>query len=149
MFSPFKATNSATIKKEQASEKSIEVEIKSKQITIEKAEAEEALAAALPALEAARLALADLDKSDITEIRSFATPPEAVQIVCECIVIIKGIKEVSWKSAKGMMSEGGFLKSLLEMNCDAITQKQVTQVKNHMKVTFDQLKGKINQKFFF
>lgn len=88
-------------------------------------------------MEAARLALADLDKSDITEIRSFATPPEAVQIVCECIVIIKGIKEVSWKSAKGMMSEGGFLKSLLEMNCDAITQKQVTQVKNHMKVAMN------------
>lgn len=38
------------------------------------------LSAALPALEAARLALADLDKNDITEIRSFATPPEAVQV---------------------------------------------------------------------
>lgn len=34
----------------------------------------------MPALEAARLALADLDKNDITEIRSFATPPEAVQV---------------------------------------------------------------------
>lgn len=38
------------------------------------------MSAALPALEAARLALADLDKNDITEIRSFATPPEAVQV---------------------------------------------------------------------
>ena len=32
-------------------------------------EAEDALALALPALEAARLALEDLDKSDVTEIR--------------------------------------------------------------------------------
>ena len=32
-------------------------------------DAEEALAEALPALEAARLALDDLDKSDVTEIR--------------------------------------------------------------------------------
>lgn len=32
-------------------------------------EAEDALAEALPALEAARLALDDLDKSDVTEIR--------------------------------------------------------------------------------
>lgn len=32
-------------------------------------EAEDALAEALPALEAARLALEDLDKSDVTEIR--------------------------------------------------------------------------------
>ena len=34
------------------------------------AEAEEALAAALPALEEARIALSDLEKSDVTEIRS-------------------------------------------------------------------------------
>jgi dynein heavy chain, axonemal len=79
------------------------------------------------------LALDDLDKGDITEIRSFATPPEPVQIVCECVVIIKGIKEVSWKSARGMMSDSSFLRSLKELNCDAITQKQVSNVRAHMK----------------
>lgn len=97
-------------------------------------EAEEVLKEALPALEAARTALSNLDKGDITEIRSFSTPPAAVQTVCECIVIIKGLKEISWGSAKSMMSESGFLKSLMEMNCDAITQKQVTKCRNHMKV---------------
>lgn len=129
------STDKAQSKKEQSYEKSVEVEQKSKQITIEKAEAEEALASALPVLEQARIALEDLDKSDITEIRSFATPPEAVQIVCECVVILKGIKDVSWKSAKTMMSESGFLKSLQELNVDGITQKQTTQVRSHMKVT--------------
>lgn len=53
-------------------------------------EAEDALAEALPALEAARLALDDLDKSDVTEIRSFAKPPKQVQTVCECIVVMRG-----------------------------------------------------------
>lgn len=81
----------------------------------------------------ARLALADLNKSDITEIRSFASPPTPVQIVCECVVIIKGLSEISWKSAKAMMSEGGFLKSLMEMNCDLISPKQVTKCKTHLK----------------
>lgn len=38
-------------------------------IAIEKKEAESSLAEALPALEAARNALQDLDKSDVTEIR--------------------------------------------------------------------------------
>lgn len=89
---------------------------------------------ALPALEAARIALNSLDKGDITEIRSFATPPAAVQTICECIAIIKGLKEISWSSAKSMMSESGFLKGLTEMNCDAITPKQVTKCRNHMKV---------------
>ncbi|XP_058811885.1 dynein axonemal heavy chain 10 isoform X1 [Topomyia yanbarensis] len=127
------STEKANSKKAEASEKSVEVEQQKKIITVEKAEAEEALAAALPALEIARLALSDLDKSDITEIRSFATPPEAVQVVCECVAIVKGIKDISWKSAKGMMSEGSFLRSLQELDCDQITQKQVANVRAHMK----------------
>ena len=57
--------------------------------------------------------------------RSFAKPPKPVQVVCECIVVLKAIKEVSWKSAKGMMSEANFLKSLKEMDVDGITPKQV------------------------
>ena len=87
------------------------------------------LAQALPALEAARLALDDLDKNDVTEIRSFAKPPKLVQTVCECIVVLKGIKEVSWKSAKGMMSEASFLRSLKEMDVDNISQKQVARTR--------------------
>lgn len=89
----------------------------------------------MPALEAARIALEGLDRSDITEIRSFATPPEPVQTVCECVAIIKGVKETGWKGAKGMMSEGGFLKSLMELNCDIITPKQVTSCRARMKVS--------------
>ena len=38
-------------------------------IAVEKADAEASLAEALPALEEARIALSDLDKSDVTEIR--------------------------------------------------------------------------------
>lgn len=64
-----------------AAVKSQEITEQSVVIAEEKADAEEALTAAMPALEAARLALADLDKADITEIRSFATPPEAVQVI--------------------------------------------------------------------
>ena len=96
-------------------------------------EAEDALAEALPALEAARLALDDLDKNDVTEIRSFAKPPKAVQVVCECIVVLKGIKEVSWKSAKGMMTEANFLRSLKEMDVDNITMKQTQTCKGFLK----------------
>lgn len=129
------ATDKANVKKELASEKQVEVEKASQIIGVEKAEAEEALLEAMPALEAARLALDDLEKSDITEIRSFATPPEPVQTVCECVAIIKGVKEPGWKGAKGMMSDSGFLRSLLELNCDVITTKQVSQVRARMKLS--------------
>ncbi|KAL8575827.1 Dynein heavy chain 10, axonemal [Nucella lapillus] len=108
------------------------------------AEAEEALQQALPALEAARLALDDLDKSDVTEIRSFAKPPKAVQTVCECIAIVRGLKEISWKSAKGMMSDPNFLKQLKEMDVDSITSKQTSAVKallKDMDMTIDEMKS--------
>ena len=45
------------------------------------AEAEAALEEAIPALEEAAAALKDLRKDDITEIRSFAKPPDLVQKV--------------------------------------------------------------------
>ena len=56
-------------KKDLAQAKSKEIEVQNKVIAKEKSEAEAALAEALPALEEARLALSDLDKSDVTEIR--------------------------------------------------------------------------------
>lgn len=66
---------------------------------------------------------------EISFYRSFAKPPKAVQTVCECIVILRGIREVSWKSAKGMMSEANFLAALKRMDVDAITQKQTAASK--------------------
>ncbi|KAJ9583316.1 hypothetical protein L9F63_022333, partial [Diploptera punctata] len=129
------ATARASEKKETATVKSVEVEEKSKIIAVEKADAEEALAEALPALELARLALSDLDKGDITEIRSFATPPEPVMIVCECVAIIQGYKEINWKTAKGMMADPNFLRKLQETNCDAITGTQIRNIKAHMKTS--------------
>ncbi|KAH8382819.1 hypothetical protein KR009_005420 [Drosophila setifemur] len=138
------STQKANTKKLEASEKSVEVEIKGKQIAIEKEDAEEILAEAMPALEEARLALSQLEKAQITEIRSFATPPAAVQVVCECVAILKGIKEISWKSAKGMMSDVNFLKSLMEMDCEALTQKQITQCRAHMKTQNLDDMGKIS-----
>ncbi|XP_061673976.1 dynein axonemal heavy chain 10-like [Syngnathoides biaculeatus] len=120
-------------KKTLAEEKAKEIEEQNKVIAVEKAEAETSLAEALPALEAARIALQDLDKSDVTEIRSFAKPPKQVQVVCECILVLCKKKEISWQAAKAMMSDPGFLRSLMEMDCDAIGPNQVKTVKGFLK----------------
>lgn len=127
------STQEANMKKNEAFEKSQEVEKQSAQISKEKYEAETILNEALPALDAARKALADLDKSDITEIRSFATPPEPVQIVSECVAILKNLKDISWKGAKGMMADASFLRSLLEMKVELLTSKQINSCKAHLK----------------
>lgn len=57
------------------------------------------------------------------------------QVVCECVAIVRGIKEVSWKSAKGMMADPNFLRNLKEMNCDNITLAQQRAVKAHLKTS--------------
>ncbi|RLU20605.1 hypothetical protein DMN91_007218 [Ooceraea biroi] len=129
------STDIAMEKKKLSEEKREEIENQKKIIAKEEMEAKQALAEAQPGLDAARLALGELDKADITEIRSFATPPEPVQIVSECVAILRGVKDVSWKGAKGMMSDPGFVRSLQEMNCDQITLKQQQAVRAHLKKT--------------
>lgn len=62
--------------------------------------------------------------------RSFAKPPKQVQTVCECILIMKGYKELNWKTAKGMMSDPNFLRSLMEIDFDSITQGQVKNIRS-------------------
>ena len=134
------------LEKQKAAEiKSKEIQVQNKVITVEKAEAEAALEEAIPALEEARKALDQLDKSDVTEIRSFAKPPEAVQMVCECILIMKNYKEINWKAAKGMMSEANFLQSLKTLDVDNITQKQVKETKGKLAklgLTIEEMRSK-------
>ncbi|XP_018050925.1 PREDICTED: dynein heavy chain 10, axonemal [Atta colombica] len=130
-----KSTDIELEKKILREDKRKEIEEKKKIITKEETEARQALAEAQPALDAAKLALSDLDKADITEIRSFPTPPEPVQIVSECVAMLRGVKDVSWKGAKGMMSDPYFLKHLQEMNCDLITLRQLQAVRAHLKKT--------------
>ena len=48
-----------------------------------------------------------------------------MQTVCECIVALRGYKEINWKTAKGMMAETNFLSSLQNMDVDGISQGQV------------------------
>lgn len=126
-------TKEAEEKKVLADKKAIELEGQNVQIAKDKEEAEAALAEALPALEEARSALANLSASEITEIRSFAKPPKEVQKVCECICIIKNIKDVSWKSAKGMMSQTDFKPSLQALDVDGISSNQLKNVKTVLR----------------
>ncbi|GAB0196984.1 dynein axonemal heavy chain 10 [Grus japonensis] len=126
-------TEVAEEKKKLAEEKAMEIQEQNKIIAMEKAAAETALAEVMPILEAAKLELQKLDKSDVTEIRSFAKPPKQVQAVLECVLIMRGYKELNWKTAKGMMSEANFLRSLMEIDFDGITQSQVKSVRGLLK----------------
>ncbi|KAL5105240.1 Dynein heavy chain 10 axonemal [Taenia crassiceps] len=124
------STKAATVKKTEAQAKSIEVAAQQKVITKEKGEAENALAEALPALEAAKRALDELEKADVTEFRAFATPPKPVQLVGECLCHVMSAAEISWKSARGLMADANFIGTLQTMDCEAIPQKNINAIKD-------------------
>lgn len=47
---------------------------------------------AMPALEEAIRALDSLNKKDISEMKSYAKPPQKVEMVMEAVMILKGVK---------------------------------------------------------
>jgi dynein heavy chain len=70
-------------------------------------------------LQQAVQAVKDLNKSDISELKAFANPPMGVRMVMESICILMGEK-TDWDSAKKMMSQADFLKSLQEFKADNV-----------------------------
>eukprot|EP00960_Hanusia_phi_P039624 753955-Hanusia_phi.AAC.6 len=126
-------TEDAVAKQEFATAKEKELDIMKQKIAEQKEDAESQLAYAMPALQEAAEALNNLRKDDITEIRSFAKPAPFVAAVCECVCIFKKVEDISWKGAKAMMSDTGFLASLVNFNKDGLTAKQVNRVKTYYK----------------
>jgi dynein heavy chain len=103
-------------------------------ITREKAGADEALAEALPALAAAAEALENLEKKDITEIKSMASPPKPVMIVCMCVVILRPLgredESAGWAGAKAMLSDTSLLRLLQEYKKDDMKERQIKKIKD-------------------
>jgi dynein heavy chain len=99
----------------------------------EKAEADVALQAALPALEAAAKALEDLDKKDLTEVKSMAQPPQPVMIVCMCVCILRPLgkedENAGWAGAKAMLSDVGLLKALQDYKKDDMRERQIKKIR--------------------
>jgi dynein heavy chain len=126
-------TTVAEEKKALSEKKGLELDGQLVQIAKDKEEAEAALEEALPALEQARLALANLSSADITELKSFAKPPKEVQKVLECVCAVKGIKDISWKSAKVMMGQSDFKTSLQNLDVDSVSSNQIKLVKNILR----------------
>lgn len=123
-------------KNEQCQEKQAEIDKKRRAITSEREDTNKLLETAITPLKMARHALFSLDKLEIDELAQTDVPAEPVQIVCESFVILKGIKDVAWRTVRLLMADEYFLKSLAEIHCEQITQKQLSQCKNHLKVSF-------------
>lgn len=122
-------------KADEALRKQSEIVAKSKNIAIEKEKIEMTIIEALQPLKAAKLALIEFKRDTIADILEMESPPEDVEVVAECFLILRGIRDVSWKNVRSAMAEDDYFGSLSEINCDLISLKQLSQCKGHLKVS--------------
>jgi len=97
-----------------------------------KVDAQKDLDEAMPAVEAAVVALRSLNKNDITEIKSFAKPPAMVQTVMEGVCILKNEKP-DWDTAKRLLSNANFLSSLETHDKDKIKESTTRKLQKYIK----------------
>nr|XP_049696661.1 dynein axonemal heavy chain 2 [Helicoverpa armigera] len=95
------------------------------------------LAAAMPALEEAIKALDALNKKDITEVKSYAKPPQKVEMVLEAVLILLQ-KEPTWAEAKRQLGDQYFLDRLRDFDKDNISDKTLKKIGTYtVKPDFD------------
>ncbi|XP_059938625.1 dynein axonemal heavy chain 9 isoform X2 [Mesoplodon densirostris] len=110
------------------------LEVKQKQ-----EDCEEDLAKAEPALTAAQAALSTLTKTNLTELKSFGSPPLAVSNVSAAVMALvapggKVPKDRSWKAAKVTMAKvDAFLDSLIHFDKENIHENCLKAVKPYLQ----------------
>ncbi|KAF4319569.1 hypothetical protein BBO99_00006465 [Phytophthora kernoviae] len=87
---------------------------------------------ALPALNAAVAALDSLDKKDITEVKGFVKPPQAVQMVMEAVCIMLGEK-ADWDNSKRILSRSTFMIELKEYDKDNIPAGILKRIRKYIE----------------
>lgn len=98
-------TEKVSIEKSLADEEEIKVGIIAEEVSKKQKDCEEDLVKAEPALLAAQEALNTLNKANLTELKSFGSPPGAVTNVTAAVMVLlapasKIPKDRSWKAAK-------------------------------------------------
>ncbi|KAG9464984.1 hypothetical protein GDO78_019119, partial [Eleutherodactylus coqui] len=97
------------------------------------------LAKAEPALVAAQEALNTLNKNNLTELKSFGSPPSAVTNVTAAVMVLtapggKVPKDRSWKAARVVMGKvDGFLDSLINFNKENIHENCIKAIQPYLQ----------------
>ncbi|XP_069945104.1 dynein beta chain, ciliary-like [Cherax quadricarinatus] len=119
-------TSKVSKENEVANEEKRRVAIIEAEVAKRRKECEEDLVKAEPALVAAKEALNTLNKANLTELKSFGSPPSGVSSVTAAVMVLlapngKIPKERSWKAAKVMMAKvDQFLDQLINYNKEDI-----------------------------
>lgn len=123
-----------------ADEEEKKVQVIKEEVTKKQKDCAEDLAKAEPALIAAQAALDTLNKTNLTELKSFGSPPAAVVNVTAAVMVLlankagKVPKDRSWKAAKVMMGKvDDFLSSLQNYDKENIPDYCMKAIKPYLQ----------------
>jgi dynein heavy chain len=118
-----------------ADEQKKQVQSDSDRIEIEAAEckaiadaAEEQLAVAMPALEKALAEVDKLDKSSVSEVKAYKSPPPLVEVVMQAVMILFQ-KPTDWANAKTVLGQSDFLTRVKAFDKDNVSQSINNKIK--------------------
>ncbi|XP_054565087.1 dynein axonemal heavy chain 9 [Eptesicus fuscus] len=132
-------TDKVSREKAMADEEEQKVALIMLEVQQKQKDCEEDLAKAEPALTAAQEALNTLNKTNLTELKSFGSPPPAVSNVMAAVMALmapggKVPKDRSWKAAKvAMAGVHGFLDSLVHFDKENIHENCLRAVRPHLQ----------------
>ncbi|KAM8871594.1 dynein axonemal heavy chain 2 isoform 7-T7 [Synchiropus picturatus] len=87
---------------------------------------------ALPALDEAKKALESLNKTDMTEIKSYGRPPAMVETVMQAVMTLLE-KEATWTEAKRQLGDASFIRTLVTFDKDNISDKVMKKVGSYCR----------------
>ncbi|XP_022915026.2 dynein beta chain, ciliary isoform X1 [Onthophagus taurus] len=132
-------TEKVCIEKNAADEEEKKVAIIAEEVTKKQKDCEEDLMKAEPALTAAQDALNTLNKANLTELKSFGSPPGAVTNVTAAVMVLlapggKIPKDRSWKAAKIVMAKvDSFLDALINYDKENIHPDVIKAIEPYLK----------------
>jgi dynein heavy chain len=95
-------------------------------------DAQRDLAVALPALEQAMLEVDKLDKSSISEVKAYTSPPPLVQLCLEAVMLLFHTK-TDWASAKKKIGESSFLVQVKTYDKDNVAPKILSKLQKYIR----------------
>ena len=97
------------------------------------ADADRELKKAEPAIIEAQKSHEGLDKKYIGEIKSFASPPPAVETVMSSVMIVLQ-KDISWASVKKELADSQFVKKIMEFDIENIPAHILKKIEKYTKM---------------
>ncbi|KAJ4427782.1 hypothetical protein ANN_25435 [Periplaneta americana] len=132
-------TEKVSTEKAIADEEECKVGLIAEEVSKKQKDCEEDLAKAEPALLAAQEALNTLNKANLTELKSFGSPPGAVTNVTAAVMVLlapngKIPKDRSWKAAKIVMAKvDSFLDALITYDKENIHPEVMKAIQPYLK----------------